>query len=620
MSAYRFYRAAIESADTPWRALDRALARWVLVHGGDEALASIAAWASYSEGLGDTALPLLQQTNTRAAMPTLDQNEVQILRASPLVSDGSRRTPFVIDADGRFFLWRNFALEGAIAQHVRTRLSAQPVRTHSANADLDQLFGNERGDAVQAQREAVAAVSGQRLFVLTGGPGTGKTSTVLKMLLMLQRQSNGALNIALAAPTGKAAQRLLQALRHGKQTLAAQLPVDWRLALDAIFDGEAQTLHRLLGFSPERNIYTRHRDDPISADVVVVDEASMVDLAMLHALLDALRPEACLILVGDADQLTSVAAGSVLQDLVQILEHTHPQQVVRLQHSFRAARHLVAINDAVRAGDLAQLHDAISEASSAALQVPCHDQHALARQAARWAIGLSKLPIRQTTPAGEHVGANGVPHRLIAAGSAPTVGTLPGATNDSSTQTQHALSALKTLTQQQILCALREQDSGALAINQLIEQRLRSLWNIAPDQRWYAGRAIMITRNDYAAGLFNGDIGLALQDQNGALQVWFESQDDQGRPSARAFAPNGLPEHEAAFAITIHKSQGSEYDRVAVVLPFTAEHRILSRQLLYTALSRAKQSIEIWGSDEVLQSALAQIVQRQGGLAARLRP
>ncbi len=599
MSNYRFQRAAIESADTPWRSIDRALARWVLAHGGDSVLAATAAWASYVESLGDTALMLRANSTTAAGPLALDGAEVEQLRASKLVGDGSARTAFVIDAEARFFLWRNYALEGAIATQVRARLRiAASVAESALAADMDQLFGGENSQRVQAQRAAVAAVIGKRLFLLTGGPGTGKTSTVLKMLLMLQVRQSVPLSIALAAPTGKAAQRLLQSLRQGKQQLNNRLPAHWRPALDAIPDHAALTLHRLLGFSPQRNTYARHRDDPIAADVVVVDEASMVDLAMLQALLDALRPEACLILVGDADQLTSVAAGSVLQDLVHVLERTHPQHVMRLRHSFRAAQHLVAINDAVRVGDCAALHAAIGAAGTAARQLQTRDRLALATQASRWADNLAMLDLR----------------RIPSAGAQPTA----GISAREQWSSERALQALTSLASQQVLCALRDGDSGAIATNQRIEQRLRAQWQVPVDSHWYAGRAVMITRNDYAAALFNGDIGLALEDVDGGLQIWFETVDDQGRASARACAPAMLPEHEGAFAITIHKSQGSEYDRVAVVLPAIAEHRILSRQLLYTALSRAKREIEIWGSDAVVQAALAQVAKRHGGLAARL--
>jgi exodeoxyribonuclease V alpha subunit len=592
MSGFTFQRSAIEQIEAPWRALDRALARWVLAHAGDDRLAAVAAWASYAESLGDTALRL-DAHDPRIGMPPLSAAAIAELRQSALVGNGQYQTPFVLDAESRFFLWRNYAHEGAIAARVHARL--QPAGSKAiadVDAALDALFNGDRSAAVQAQRAAVAAVIGQRLFVLTGGPGTGKTTTVLKMLLMLQQSRQEPASIALAAPTGKAAQRLLQSLRQGWQALAPQLSESWRAALQTISETEAETLHRLLGFSPQRNGFARGADDPLSADIVVVDEASMIDLSMLHALLDALRPEACLILVGDADQLTSVAAGSVLQDLVQALERSHPHQVVRLSHSFRAARQLVAVNEAVRAGDYPALQSAVTAAGASARLHVVHDRGALQRLSERWALELAGLDLRSVEPRA----------------SAP----------DAAGDALHALAALRRLSGQQVLCALREGDSGAIAISRSIERRLRMHWRVPVDQTWYAGRAVMITRNDYAAGLYNGDIGLALEDAAGQLRVWFETRDGDDRATARGFAAATLPEHESAFAITIHKSQGSEYQRVAVVLPDHAEHRILTRQLLYTALSRARDAVEIWGSDAAVQTALNQIALRHGGLASRL--
>lgn len=592
MSAFSFQRSTIEQIEAPWRALDRALARWVIAHGGDDRLAAAAAWTSYAESLGDTALKL-EAHDPRIGMPAWSATAIAELRSSTLVGDGQRCTPFVIDAEARFFLWRNYAHEGAIAGLLRSRLQPLlPVADAMVTAAIDALFNADRSEAVQAQRAAVASVLGQRLFVLTGGPGTGKTTTVLKMLLVLQQFSASPLLIALAAPTGKAAQRLLQSLRQGQQTLASQHADTGSAALQAIPDAEAQTLHRLLGFSPQRNTYARSAEDPISADIVVVDEASMIDLSMLHALLAALRPEACLILVGDADQLTSVAAGSVLQDLVQALEQSHPHQVVRLQHSFRAARQLVALNAAVRRGDASALRATLSAAQENARLHLYRNPIELRRLSERWADELAEHDLR-------HADINAQP-------DAPVV------------DFQHPLTALRRLLQQQVLCALREGDSGALAISRGIEHRLRARWGVAAERSWYPGRAVMITRNDYAAGLYNGDIGLALEGKDGVLRVWFETRDADAVTTVRGFAPATLPEHESAFAITIHKSQGSEYERVAVVLPIHAEHRILTRQLLYTALSRARQSVEIWGSDSAVQSALTQVAIRHGGLAARI--
>jgi exodeoxyribonuclease V alpha subunit len=211
----------------------------------------------------------------------------------------------------------------------------------------------------------------------------------LRMLLMLQRRAQSPLAIRIAAPTGKAAQRLVQALREGKSRLrshvGAALPDDWLPLLDAIPDNEALTAHRLLGYEPWRNAFRRNARDPIAADVVVVDEASMVDLAMLRSLLDAVRPDATLILVGDADQLTSVATGSVLADLVAALEADPRGDLVRLTHSFRAERELVAVNEAVRAGDAEALASALAASNGRAAHHGVADERALRDRVARWA-------------------------------------------------------------------------------------------------------------------------------------------------------------------------------------------------------------------------------------------
>ncbi|HEX5307216.1 MAG TPA: exodeoxyribonuclease V subunit alpha [Dyella sp.] len=593
MSAYRFVPSPLElTADVPWRPLDRAVLRWTLGHGGSPLLAKVAAWASYADGEGDTALPLAGDGAGRHGMPQLDDDAFAALRVEPLVGDGSAPTPYVIDRDGRFYLWRNHAHEVAVAHAVHAR-RADAAPTPAGEALLDALFHGDRSEPVQRQRAAVAAVAGRKLFVLTGGPGTGKTTTVLRMLLALQQQAGDAtLSIQVAAPTGKAAQRLVQSLRQGKQALAVQLDTSWDASLAAIPDSEALTLHRLLGYDPRRNRFTRDGAHPLAADVVVVDEASMVDLAMLRALLGAVRPQATLILVGDADQLTSVAAGSVLMDLVSAFETDPRGDLVRLEHSFRAERQLVPINQAVRLGDGAALREAMAAAGEDARRREVADAAALRRALAAWCEPLAALPIRPDLPPRD----------------------------EASTEARAAIAvqALRALSQRQLLSALREDAFGALALNSWIEQRLKQLWSVPPDRHWYAGRAVLITRNDYAARLYNGDVGLCLAEPDGSLRVWFETVDEHGRPSARSFAPGTLPPHEGGFAITVHKSQGSEYDLAAVLLPPDPEHRLLSRQLLYTGLSRARRRVELWGTADAIDAALAQPVQRAGGLAARL--
>ncbi|MDR2012891.1 MAG: exodeoxyribonuclease V subunit alpha [Rhodanobacter sp.] len=605
VSLYSSERKAEPAAPAIWRALDHALAHWVRVHGGSSLLANVAAWASFADGMGDAALPLRGEEAGRHGMPPLSAAMLDALRRESLVGDGSVVTPFVLDADGRFALWRHHADEVAVAQMIRARRAAAlPNPSTSWRDDLDVLFAGSDAQAVARQREAVAGVLGRRLFVLTGGPGTGKTTTVLRMLLMLQRHSARALTIRVAAPTAKAAQRLVQSLREGKERLAADALVApaWQVLLARIPDTDAATVHRLLDFDPYRNVFRRGGCYPLAADVVVVDEASMIDLGMLRALLDATPLDAALILVGDADQLTSVATGSVLMDIVAAFEREGAPEWVRLDHDFRAQRQLVPIHRAVHTGDARVLADAFAAAPAHAVWRRVDTPARLREHVLRWAGDIARLdlrpllPAQAATPDGETLARSDAEHARSAL----------------------ALQALRTLAQRQLLCALREEAFGALAVDALIERELKRLWHIAPETVWYAGRAVIITRNDPASRLFNGDVGIALADASGVLQVWFATMRADGRIAAHGFAPAMLPPHEGAFAITIHKSQGSEYARTAVLLPPEATNRVLSRPLLYTGLSRSRQDVELWASDAALRAALERPIRRAGGLIARL--
>lgn len=562
------------------RALARVLARWVLAHGGSERLAVLAGRAAVAELAGDTALA------------ALDDDVCRALREEPLVGNGSSQTPFVLDAEGRFFLWRNHQHEGEVAAMIAAR-RRDAVPATIDEAALAVLFPGGDIALDGAQRDAVRAVGGRRFFVLTGGPGTGKTTTVLRMLLRLQRDGVAGEGIVVAAPTGKAAQRLVQSLRGESARLREHLGPDWLPALEALPTSEARTVHRLLGWSPTRHAYARGPASPIDAGIVVVDEASMLDLAQLRALLRALRPEAVLVLVGDADQLNPVGAGSVLMDLVSVLEPQGAPELVRLRHSFRADRRLVPVNEAVREGDGDRLAEALAAAGDRATLRAVESPAALARELRRWADQLAGKGPPAALPAGS-----------VDSGDA------------SDAAARGAAIELRQLARRQLLCALREGPYGSEPLNAALERHLRQRWQVPADQAWYPGRVIMVIRNDHGARLFNGDLGLCLRDADGGLRVWFESADGDG---ARAFAPGALPAHESAWALTIHKSQGSEYTHVAVLLPPDPEHRILSRQLLYTGLSRAKESLEIWAPRASIDAALSRAVRRAGGLATRLR-
>ena len=634
MKATPGYHFRHEPLDAPfpdtWRLLDQTVARWVTIHGGSTLLARVAGWTSHADGHGDSALPLRGGNAARHGMGYIDDDALARLLSEPMVEviaqtneDGTAvtaTTPFVID-DGHFYLRRNHLHEVAIATHIRRRRSCARTAAVVASADIDVLFQGLADGRVAAQREAVARVVGTRLFVLTGGPGTGKTTTVLKMLMLLlkHRADAGQASpvIRVTAPTGKAAQRLSESLRDGAERMrdaAAPLPSDWQAHLDAALTAQSGTLHRLLGSRGHRGGFVHHAGNPLPADIVIVDEASMVDLTMLRNLLDALRVDTTLILVGDADQLTSVGTGSVLLDIVGALEEQGDPGLVRLAHSFRADQSLVPVNEAIRRGDPGAFSIACAAAGGQVRRVDIDtaaDLHAALR---RWAAALAD-------------GLKGV----------GAFASLPRDSDGESVQAA-VLAALDGLRERQLLCGLREGEFGAESANRQLEALLRvasaTLDPTSRDGEWYCGRAVMITRNDYTAGLYNGDIGLCLRDADGVLGVWFavnvaEAGSTGGtspthvlpsRPRQRAlrFATGGLPDHQGAFAITIHKSQGSEYRHVAVLLPPDPDSRILSRQLLYTGISRARRTVELWAADPVLEHAISTSARRWSGLRRKL--
>jgi exodeoxyribonuclease V alpha subunit len=562
------------------RALDLGLAQWVRDRTGCEVLARAAQAASAAEGDGHACARLVE----------FDDGEIGTLRAHAWVGDGSAFKPFVLDRERRFWLWRNWRHEQRLADALLARCAARsrPLDDAALARDAGILFAGSDAASTADQRAAVAAVAGTRLFVLTGGPGTGKTTVVVRMLLMLLRHATACglpahPLVALAAPTGKAAQRLAQAIARGKEDLAPHLAgTAFDGLLEAIPHEQAQTLHRLLGYQPTRNRFSYDAGHCLPAHIVVVDEASMVDLATMRQLAEALPTSSLLILLGDPDQLASVDAGSVLADVVAgAAAPASPLRghVAALRHVWRAGGDLQQAIQALRDGEAGWAARSPDAAAGASLRT-CADAAALHACIDAW--------LDRHAPA--HA-------RLFSRSIEPA-------------------SAFAMLRESQVLCALRDGRFGAAGVNARIGERLGLRHGFDATQAWYHGRPVIVTRNDYAHGLFNGDIGIAIAGEDG-LRVWFEAAGRDGG-ALRGFSPRVLPACETAWAITIHRSQGSEYDEVAVVLPPDPAHRLLSRELVYTAISRARRRAELWTTAAALQAALARRVERHGGLRTRL--
>jgi len=448
------------------------------------------------------------------------------------------------------------------------------------------------------QAVAVAASLRSRFSLITGGPGTGKTTTVARLLALLFEQLPD-VRVALAAPTGKAATRLGEAIRQTWDAMGIDTAIRDRLP------STGRTVHRLLGYRPADDSFRHNASDPLEHDVVIVDEASMVPLLLMDTLFAALRPDARIILLGDHDQLASVEAGSVLADLVAAsgtLTHAHGaglasayavlsgatlstsadttplrDAVVRLVHSHRFddTKGIGALARAIRVGD------------------------------ADGALAVLHKPDDSVVRGPASVRDNG----WLSALAEPAAAIFSAATPDE---------ALVAFGRVRVLCATNVGPAGTEALTPRIEQMLRSLGHDVAG-RFYRGRPLLLTRNDYALGLFNGDIGVVwneADDEGASVQRVFVSNPDFG-DTAKGFPLPQLPDAVTAWAMSVHKAQGSEFDTVVVVLPDT-DVRVLSRELLYTAVSRAKSRVVVVGPDESLRLAVGRTARRGSGLAGRL--
>lgn len=515
------------------------------------------------------------------------------LRASPVVASPGKRRPMVLDAAGRLYLHRYWDYERRLAQQLRARAGAlvPDVDETRLVCDVARLFPSP---GLDWQRVAAVTAGLRRLCVVSGGPGTGKTYTVVRMLALLLAQ-RPSLRVALAAPTGKAAARLQEAVRLA----ARDVPLDDAARAAVIRD--AATVHRLLGARPDGRGFRHDATNHLPYDVVVVDEASMVDLALMTKLVEALPETSRLVLLGDKDQLASVEAGAVLGDV---------------------CGEAPGFSDAF-AARVGALTGTPVPPAAAGVASPLQDAVVLLRESRRFAADSGIGQVAAAINRGD--GASALAH-LEAGGDDVAWRTVV-----SPAELEDALAAvvregygpgcalvaagapppdvLAAFGRFRILCAHRAGPGGVEALDRAVERHLAAAGLIAPRGTWYPGRPVMITRNDHAQGLWNGDVGIALPGDDGNLRVWFEG--------GRAVSPVRLPAHETVWAMTVHKSQGSEFDRVVLVLPPRAS-RVTTRELLYTGLTRARRHVAVWGSPAVFQASVAARLERASGLREAL--
>ncbi|MEA4944149.1 MAG: exodeoxyribonuclease V subunit alpha [Propionicimonas sp.] len=504
----------------------------------------------------------------------------QALLASPLVTQGAGAPgtrPLRLIGD-LLYLERYWQEESEVAAELVARRQA-PL----AAVPLQALAGARRelfGELVDPDQELAAVVSTLApVSVIAGGPGTGKTTTLARVLGMVVRSRDELPRIALAAPTGKAAARMEEALAGALRAL----PDDLAAPLSGL---GARTIHRLLGWKPEsRGRFVHDRSNPLPFDLVVIDEASMVSVTLMARLLAALRPQAQLVLIGDPDQLAPVDAGAVLRDIVEAPGPTPPElaqtldalglpasgTVVRLRRNYRSVPAITALAEAVLAQDVT---GALALLTSSAA-----------------GVRLASTPAQ-----------TGLQETVVAHGRAMIEAARAG----------HVAQALHQLELHRLLCAHRRGPYGVASWTAQVEQWLQdAVPGFDPGEPWYAGRPLLVTRNAPDLGLYNGDTGVVVAEPGG-LRAHFARGD-----RVHSISPFLLDSVQTVHAMTVHKAQGSQFDRVTLVLP-PPESPLLTRELLYTAITRARDEVTLIGSPQALAKAISSPSRPASGLRERL--
>lgn len=643
------------------RRLDSALAAFVAEQDAQATPAVLVATAvlAQMEGRGHSCLPLaalVSEPNSvlawpKEAVPALEALWAQLpaalpdwlaqLRRSPAVrtlglsgvglqGEDDSGQPLVLRTDGAplLYLRRYWDYERGVAAQIlaRTQDSAAPDAA-LVRGWLDRLFGPSAADApLDWQKLACALALRGRLSVITGGPGTGKTYTAARLLALLFAMAPDAqqLRVALAAPTGKAAARLKQSIDASLLELTEAVRPELDLASLVQRMGAARTLHSLLGARPDTRHFAHHAGNPLDVDVLIVDEASMIHLEMMSALLQALPPTARLVLLGDKDQLASVEAGAVLGDLcrdaqnggylpatadyaARVTGQRLPAIYTRDASALPMAQHTVMLRESRRfGGPIGQLALAVNAGDAAGAQALLAQHTRSGKEAALWAHQGGAA--QQVAQMAVHGRAQQPGYRAYAELLQQWHTARPA------TELAHAdwvRGVLRAFDRFRLLCAVREGDWGVAGLNAAVAKELRDAGLVAAEGEWFMGRPVMVTRNDAQLGVFNGDIGMALPSfaDPARLRVYFLQGD-----ALHHVGTARLAQVETAFAMTVHKSQGSEFAHTALVLAAQGGS-VLNRELVYTGITRAREAFTLWTEvPGLLASAIASPTQRSSGL------
>jgi exodeoxyribonuclease V alpha subunit len=560
---------------------------------------------------GNICIDLNDPTLFDATTPYASIAPIENLLSNKLLlstKDEGLHTPFIID-DHHLYFQRYYNYESICIDKISALINQEAVELPLRKMQLEQIqhlvcslqanyaiLGLSEAERIDWQLIAVLQALLNNFTIITGGPGTGKTTTLAKLLILLFELHPDS-TIALAAPTGKAAMRMHDALKNSTLPFATAT----KQKIDHL---KPSTIHSLLGHKKDSVNFKYHAQNPLPYDWVVVDEASMIDLPLFAKLLDALAPHTRIILLGDKDQLASVEAGSLLGDLCACLPHLNlfaKDQIPWLNQFISDVNRQIPSNYVSESPTLLKGHllelqyshrfnsaGAIGILSKAVITSAVNElQHCLSQPDDK----ITFYPQFQKAAIEEIAGAY-----------------------SSYIQEQDIEKAIQLFNQQRILVAVREGAQGLYAINKIVEDQLKKLNLIKPDSDFYENKPIMITRNRYDLGLYNGDIGIVRADTTGVLKVWF----DTGDGNLKSVLPAYLSNYETVFSMTIHKSQGSEFNNVMIVLPEAAAIPLLTRELLYTAITRAKSHLTIVGAETTILKAAQSCVHRISGIQHRM--